>query len=106
MNTTPIIDDQPTEAKDNTLYIVLVLQILLLVERIFQNALKRIKHMRCSDCCSIDTASISSSDSPPRKRRGSSEHPKINVSVESKGSEDLSEEIHTVYDDESDKNSK
>lgn len=96
MNTTPTLDTQLAETNDNTIYIILVLQVLLLVERIFQNALKRIKHIRCSRCCSIDTASMSSSDSPPRKRKATTpEKPRINVSVESQGSE----EVHTVYDE-------
>lgn len=63
------INSTGTVEDSNTLFIILTLQILLLIERIFQNALKRIKHMKCSNCCSIDTAE----DSPKRNTRESKE---------------------------------
>jgi hypothetical protein len=62
------VNDTTNSSPDTTLYSILILQILLLVERVFQNALKRIKHMRCSNCCSID-AFGASNDSPPIRRK-------------------------------------
>lgn len=44
-----------SEANDsNTLYFILGLQILLVIERVFSNVFKRIKRCQCSDCCTMN----------------------------------------------------
>jgi hypothetical protein len=54
-----------------TLYFIAALQVLLVIERVFTNVFKRMKHCKCSQCCSMDMASPSNSagDSPEVVRR-------------------------------------
>jgi hypothetical protein len=69
-----VTDLADTSSSDsNTLYIILAVQVLLLIERIFTNVFKRVKRCKCSECCSIDMAgsSMSLSDSPTKVRRRS-----------------------------------
>lgn len=64
-------------ADTTTLYFIAVLQILLVLERIFTNVFKRVKHCKCSECCSVDMASPSiSEDSPKIVRRSKELQPK------------------------------
>ena len=62
-----------TTDNSNTLYIILAVQVLLLIERIFTNVFKRVKRCKCSECCSVDmvSSSLSLSDSPKKVRRRS-----------------------------------
>lgn len=70
-----------TTDNSNTLYIILAVQVLLLIERIFTNVFKRVKRCKCSECCSVDMVgnSLSMSDSPQKQRRRSVDVEKVEV---------------------------
>jgi hypothetical protein len=66
--------DSLNSSDSTTLYLVLVLQVLLVIERVFSNVFKRIKRCKCSQCCSVDMLGASgdssvNSDSPNVVRR-------------------------------------
>jgi hypothetical protein len=64
-----------TSADTTTLYFIAALQILLILERVFTNVFKRVKHCNCSECCSVDMGSPSISDDSPKIVRRSRELP-------------------------------
>lgn len=64
---------QLSSADTTTLYFIAVLQILLVIERVFTNVFKRVKHCKCSECCSVDMASPSISEDSPKIVRRSRE---------------------------------
>lgn len=70
-------------ADTTTLYFIAVLQILLVLERIFTNVFKRVKHCKCSECCSVDMASPSISEDSPKIVRRSKELPPTEQKKES-----------------------
>lgn len=65
--------DSLSAADTTTLYFIAVLQILLVLERVFTNVFKRVKHCKCSECCSVDMASPSASEDSPKIVRRSRE---------------------------------
>lgn len=75
-----------TTDNSNTLYIILAVQVLLLIERIFTNVFKRVKRCKCSECCSVDMVgnSMSMSDSPQKVRRRSADVEKVDLEAEAK----------------------
>jgi hypothetical protein len=53
------------DANPSTLYFILTLQILLVLERVFSNVFKRIKRCQCSDCCTMNMGD--STDTTPQR---------------------------------------
>lgn len=75
--------DSLSAADTTTLYFIAVLQILLVLERVFKNVFKRVKHCKCSECCSVDMASPSVSEDSPKIVRRSREIPTTKQKKES-----------------------